>query len=330
MSQDPDGSSLNFEMFYNRVRRLWDIRRIARPDCWAFFVAAAVVAAAAASAAYHTWELPVTYRDFVSGGLAWTDAFKGRDYAMLATFVASFLLMLPAMAHVSASLSNGTLAADRSFNGLIAVALLPACIGVSAMLLTRHTSLFLLYVSAGLIVVAVLVGATLASRSILFRQALDVGRACTSMGTSLLLLTLAAAAGAGGALAVSRLGIVWGYGRWAWSTEVAWGSVGAAAGAALGVIFYCAGRSATPRILEARLGRALVAAQIGLPALFFCLLPTPVLVDAQQTFGYPVSTAAWIVVAVLVVLAYADVVRCTRKHADVAFQHSGIRSLEFT
>ena len=193
-----------------------DLRRIARADCWAYFVAAAVIAGVAAHAAYHLWAIAPTYRDFVAGSLAWRDGYKGRDYAMLCMFVVAFLVALPTIARVSVKLAARTpSAAAQSFHGLMAMALLPAAIWFFGLLLTRNVSLALVYLACGLVAAVLVLAAILTARSIAFWEGLDGARACSLIGQCVVVLCIATCAGAAFAVAVGRLGVAWSMGPWA-------------------------------------------------------------------------------------------------------------------
>lgn len=285
------------------------LRRISRPQCWAYFAAAFVVAAAAAHAAYHAWSLPVSYRDFVVGNLAWSDAFKGRDHAMIAAFVLVFPLALIAITRAANRLESRSPLAPPLVHGLLCAALVPAAIWAGGLLLTRDDSLFLVYFSGALVVCATAWTAILASRATAFWSGLDVERACASVRAGLCASVLAVAAGAAVALTITRLAP----GVHPGGVVLAWSAAGAAVAVTVLATTALSAFAATPQAIEEQLLRIVVAAQLALPLLFLIVLPPPVVDNGVFSYAYPITPAAQAIVAALVIAGYADLVRCARK-----------------
>ena len=284
-----------------------------RAGRWAYILSAVVLAATAANIAYFRWHGPQQYHEFVVGTLAWQNAAKTRDYVMLFVFVAGFITALPIFARLSSVLTRRAgMPAQEPFHSLVAMALLPASIWFFGLLLTRNDELALLDLSCMLLVAIMAITALLTLRGMPFWNDAHAPRIGVIIGNSVLVLCVAALTGVGFAMATSQLGVVWGLGEWAGGQSLPLFSIAAAVCAGSAAVIAYITLSSTPEILEAKLLRMIVLGQLLIPGLFFILLPTPWVVDGARVFGAPVTTAAWAVVGVLIVLAYADLHRCAK------------------
>jgi hypothetical protein len=272
-----------------------------------------VLAALAAQVTYFLCRFPEHYPDLIVGELAWGATQKTRDYLMLFAFVIGFFIALSVIARVAAALTRSTPTHDEALHAALMVALVPAAMWLFGLLLTRNDSLALLYLSCTLVAPGVAFAAALATRPEGFWLGFDEGgRFSALLVKGMIVLCLAAISGAALALAISRLDILYQFGTWASDRRTSWSIVFATTFTGFAAVGVHMARSATAVALENRLSRLLVACQLLVPLLFCVLLPTPLVIEGRRGLPYPVSTAAWITIGALVLIAYADLYRCAR------------------
>ena len=271
---------------------------------WGFWIASAVVASLIAFLLYQAIIGAQEYTQFIAGSLSWRAARKSRDYYALFGIVVGFPAALVSLLF-QANLIRKKIGASalRDFHALIVLGALPGVLWFGRLFLTKDASFYLLGFSSVLIFLVCLFSAIATLRVTAHETFFD------SVSASTVSIVWGAFSGLALALIFNRLFLRVDLGRYLIKD---FGFLFAGVFAVLSVPFIQLAWRRSAKNCEASRWefRKLIILMQGLaPWFFLILLPTPWVDQGSRFYGYPMKNAAWIAVAVLIAIAYADLAR---------------------
>jgi hypothetical protein len=275
---------------------------------WGFWIGAAVVASLIGFIAYKVSSGFQEYVQFIVGQITWRAASKAQDYNVLLGivfgFFAAFVIFLDQSAWLRRRIN---IHAAIEFHTLIVFASLPAVLWLGRLILTRETSLTLLGLSAFLIILVLLFSIIASLKSVKFGT---VPFFSDSVSASIMAIIWGVLSGMALSLIFSRLGLMLNLSpRWSGPrfTEVSIGLFASISVVLIGLTWSRLTR--TSEALLRRLRRLVIIMQGLGPWFFLILLPTPWISGGHRYYGYPLSPLAWVVIALLIIVAYGDLIR---------------------
>ncbi len=277
---------------------------------WGFWIASAIIASSAAFFCYNASTGVQVYNQFITGNITWSAMSKAQDYYALFGLVIGFpgtLLLLFFQTNVIRKRIDAAAVAD--FHTLIVFASLPAVYGFGALFLTKATSYFLpfLLLSALLILLVFLFSISAAHKSIAHESNPFF---YDTVSASLSIIIWGALSGLAVSLILDRLCLNFDIARYAHGMSIGMLCVGAftfLGVLSVGLIWYRQAES--HGALIERFRRSVIVMQGLAPWFFLILLPAPWMSQGHRFYGYPLKPAAWIVVGLLIVIAYVDLTR---------------------
>ena len=276
---------------------------------WGFWIASAIIASSAAFLCYKAGSGAQVYTQFISGNITWSATSKTQDYYVLIGLVIGFpatLLLLFLQTNLIRKRIDATAVAD--FHTLIVFASLPAVFGFGSLFLSRETSYFVpfLILSALLILLVFRFSISASCKSI---SHMTNSFFYDSVSASLSIIIWGVLSGLALSLILNRLCLNLNIEPYLNGWRITMLCVGISV-LLVGITWYrVTENSAT---LMARFRKLVIVMQGLAPWLFLILLPTPWISQGHLFYGYPMKPAAWIVVGVLIVIAYVDLVRLWR------------------
>ncbi len=269
---------------------------------WEYGLTALVLAAMLAQgcAALVREVIPQKYSQLVVSDITWNAGTKYPDYLVLGIFLVGFLTIYLGLRQLSAAIHrvNGE-SVESALRQLLIYAMLPAGIWVGSVCIVNNPSLDLVILSGVLLLLVLLFAGVVLRSGVEFTSG---DGPIAAIGSSLLVILFALLDAVAIALAVSRLHLGWSLRL----NSVIWGATGLALIFTLCLIgVWWRYRHRPPTLLK-KLGLLLGLAQFGLPLCFFILLPTPWRDQQHKFYGYAMTPALGILIAVCILAALID------------------------
>ena len=277
---------------------------------WGFWIASAIIAFSEAFLCYRVGSGAQVYTQFISGRIAWSAMSKTQDYYALIVFVIGFpvtLLLLFLQTNVIRKRIDAAAVAD--FHTLIVFASLPAVFGFGTLFLTKATSYFLPFLLfSALLIFLVFCFSICASRKSIAHG--TNSSFYDSVSASLSIIIWGVLSGLALTLIPDRLCLHFNLESYVNGMSITTLCVGAFTFLSVllvGLTWYRLREDCGALI--ARFRQLVIVMQGLAPWFFLILLPAPWMNQGHRFYGYPMKPAAWIAVGVLIIIAYADLIR---------------------
>ncbi len=272
-----------------------------QPIIWQYVLAALVFAVSLGGYFYIHYNPVQKYSQLIVGSMAWSAENKSHDFILLISMVFLFAIGYAVVFSLASGIySNIGSRTELKMRDCMTYFCLPAILWVAGLLMTRNINLDFLVVSAFFIAIAT--GITFAC----YRRGLLSGEAenFQIINVFLLIIIFSVIGASASGIVLSRITFLWNYNILRFTTLCATSfSLGS-----LVFIFIMIYTHQNVESLKIKLRNGLLFSQALLPALYLLIIPSP-WVTGKKYYGYEVSPALIILLAILLLTAYLDLWR---------------------